>query len=260
MVSHYSFTFWNVVAAILFSLKFFIASIENDRKMIRNADDIVDSLRIYVIRLNEKPRITAEYACVCVCGLRVDCRMSDAAAQKNQIRTKQSKTRELMIKTHVNWMLNSGVNMLNPMEKVIQWALWNDTRCHRCCFIHTFFVQKEPSTMRLMCITCIICVSLHVFMHLNISDSRDVSPEKWHNTADLLTAIHDNYHRRHRKKRNELFKIEESVMNHSPVLCCMCNRQFVHFRECHLAQHQSIINTAIACHSIMISFPNYHRR
>lgn len=57
--------------------------------MIRNADDIVDSLRIYVIRLKEKPRtiraaITAKYAlvCVCICGLRVDCRMSDAATKK----------------------------------------------------------------------------------------------------------------------------------------------------------------------------------
>lgn len=59
MVSHYSFTFLDVVVVvILFSLKFFIG-IKKERKMDLNNDDVVfDSIRIYIIRLKKNEWFT----------------------------------------------------------------------------------------------------------------------------------------------------------------------------------------------------------
>lgn len=75
------------------------------RKMIRNADDIVDSLRIYVMPIERKTQtnrvaITSWIRmCMCLC---ITCRLSNVGCsrRKKNSQTKQSKTRELMIKTH----------------------------------------------------------------------------------------------------------------------------------------------------------------
>lgn len=153
--------------------------------MIRNADDIVDSLRIYVIRLKEKPRtiraaITAKYALVCMC-LWITCWLSNVGCchqkklQTELNRTKQSKTRELMIKTHelnakqrCEYAESNGKKWYNGLYGMIFASI-------AAADSFTHFLQKEPPTMRLMCIKSIICVSLHVFIHLNIRCTRCIT-------------------------------------------------------------------------------------
>lgn len=156
--------------------------------------------------------------------------MSDAAAKKI---TKQSKTRELMIKTHelnakqrCEYVESNGKKWYNGLYGMI--AFVSSTH---------FSLQKEPSTMWLM---YIVRISMHVFMHLNIWFARWITQQMNDTILPAVLREHTIVIIAAERNKKKCRKIEESVIIHARVLrsmCCMCNRQFFHFRKCHSVQH-----------------------
>lgn len=149
-------------------------------------------------------------------------------------------------------MLNSGVNMLNPMEKSDTMGFMEWYLLPSLLLLHSHIFCKRNHQQCDWCVSKVSSAYRCMFLYIQISDARYVSPKKWHNTTDLFTGAHDNYRRRkkcskYRRKRHESFASIALHMLHVHVH----NAIATSFISANVIR----LNLAIACHSIIISFP-----